>query len=158
MAHYAYTYLDNSGEKSTVIIPVEEPSEVELDWETIVNANEANVRAAINAVTLATLSTHHVVLSEEEISDVLPASQWAQRELKLRVFYVGDTSGNKRTLSIPAPDLGTLTLQAGSDLVDMTAEPAATLKTQLEANVLLPYGAGDEPITVTKMMIVGRNS
>lgn len=159
MARYSYTFMDFSRELSTVVIPVEEPSEVSLNWETIINANEAGMRSAIEGVTLASLQRHSVTVSEEDISDPKPTNQYAQRESGLRVFYHGVTSGEKRNLTIPAPDLTALTLQDNSDLVELEDGGAmAALVTELEANLQIQYGASTEQIEVDRALIVGRNN
>lgn len=160
MAEYSYTLIDRSQERSIVRIPVEEPSEVELDWETIINANEAGFRSALLGITLLELEAHHVLVSSERVvPPTIPASPWANREQGLRVFYVGNTSGEKRNFTIPGPDLAALTLQEGSDLVVLAdAGPMAALVTWMESNVFLPYGNADEQVTVTRAVIVGRNN
>lgn len=159
MAQYHYSFIDRSGELSSVTIPVEEPSEAELDWETIINADEGGFRTALEAVTLANLVSHHVLVSQESLSPGVPTSPWANRETGLRIFYEGVTSGDKRNFTVPAPDLDNLTLQEGSDLVVLDdGGIMAALVTEIEAHLLLPYGDADEAVTVTRAVVVGRNN
>lgn len=155
MANYFYAIRDNSDEIGRLTIPVEEPTEAELDWETIINANEGNFRTALDGVILGNIAAHHVLVSNESPNDVRPASQWAQREFAMRVFLVGNTSGEKRNITVPTVDLDALDVQDGSDLVNLAdAGVMAAFVAQLEA----VYLVDDEAYTVERAVIVGRNS
>lgn len=156
MAAYSYSFRDYSDERSSVEIRVEEPSEIGADWETIINANEANVRAALQGVSLANIASHHVRVSEEAPNDTRPASAFAQRELGLRVFYQDDTNAKKSFITVPAPDMANLTLVEGSDQVTLAdGGIMAALVSALESYMYSPDG---NAITVTSARVVGRNS
>lgn len=154
-AVYHYSLRDYTGEYSNLDIPVTEPTEVGANWETVINTEEATLRSAIQGVTLANIARHYVRLSEETVNDTQPASAFAQRELGLRIFYHDTTTGEKMNRTIAAPDLASLTLQDGTDLVDLTAEPMASLVSAWETYVESDDG---NAVEVDRAVVVGRNN
>lgn len=156
MADYVYSLRDYSGEYSTLQLTVTEPTEVGANWETIINTEEATVRAAIQGVTLCNIASHHVRVSSEKPNDAQPASVWAQREMGLRIFYHDDTTGEKFNRTIAGPDLANLTLVSGSDQVQLAdGGIMAALVSALETYVESPDG---NAIVVDSAWIIGRNS
>lgn len=160
MAQYSYSIRDFSDEYGRVTISVEEPSEAELDWETVINANEGTFRTALNGVILGNVARHHVLVSEELVDDSRPASALAQREFAMRVFVSGVTTSEKRNFTIPTVDIGSLTITPGTDLVELAdGGPMAALVTAIESVYFINYPDGsDEQVTVDRAVIVGRNS
>lgn len=156
MAKYVYTFRDYSDELSTLELNVTEPTEVGMNWETVVNTEEAIVRAALQGVSLGNIAKHHVRLSEEAPNDARPASAWAQRENGLRVFYQDATTGDKYHFTVPAPDLASLTFVEGSDQIVLAdGDIMAALVSAIETYVESPAG---NAVTVTSAWAVGRNS
>lgn len=110
--------------------------------------------SAVAGVSLGAVARESYTMLEGG-NDQRPASQFAQRELGLRIFYHGTTSGEKRNITIPAPDLAALSFPAGGDLADITAAPLSTLVAEIEANVVIN---GSEAVVVDRAVVVGRNS
>lgn len=88
-------------------------------------------------------------------NDARPASAFAQREMGFR-FYLRDSVNQKLSyFTIGTADLAIGSVQAGSDLLDLTAAPTAAFVTWIEANVLSQDG---NAVTVERAKVVGRNS
>lgn len=158
MAYYSFSIRDNSDEYGRLIIPVEEPTS--LNYETIIATNQASFESALDGVVLGNIARASVTVNEDTVNDTRPASQFAQRELGMRVFIIGASSGKKANFTVPSPDLNALTLQEGTDLVDLDdAGVMAAFVTQVEAlaRIYAPDGSS-EAVTVERAVIVGRNS
>lgn len=155
MAHYGtLTLLDNNREKSSVTFPTYPTTVISLpdlliDW--------GALKTAIDAVTLCTFNREKLVMDDTSLSDVLPVSPWANRELKMRIDYSGDTSGKKFSVTIAGPDMDVLTKEANSDYIDITAGPMPALVTAMETFMRSPDDPA-ETITVLRAKLVGRNT
>lgn len=156
MARLFYSLRDNSDEYSTIILPIGEPADIT----TVGDADDGldALATTIAAVSLANLAKQSMTIQEEEPANSNPGNALAQRELGLRIFYQGDSSGKRYHFTIAAPDLASLTFVAGSDLVDITVAPMAALVTDIENWVKPAYGAGTEAVTVLRALVVGRPS
>lgn len=124
------------------------------------DALEAAARAAIDPITLGVIAQTSILYPGFEDEGV-PADQFAQREMGLRILMIGDQSDRNFSVTIPAPDLNVLTLQGNTDDVELAdAGVMAALVAWLEANVEYPFGAapGTEGVTVTRAYVVGRNN
>lgn len=150
-AQLSATFMDVSGEKSitTVNIATQGGSVTITDIASFVTTLET----ALNGVSLATLyALSFRQLFVDDPAD-LPTSPYAQREAGMRVFF-HNTQGEKGHLTIPAPDMANCDLLAGTDLFDPADTEVAALISWLES-----YGyIGSYPITVDKVVYVGRNN
>ena len=159
-AYISVTVRDYSRELSTVRFPVAEMLAAGT-WA------DMAVRGAALAAQVAAMSMGEIVnwsFSQDggQPNQAVPADDAAQRETAVRVFYHGDTSGKKATLTIPAADLGAIELQPNSDLVDLTTEPTVSFVTAFEANVALAIpselgGYWNDEAVVDYILFVGRN-
>lgn len=148
-----FSIRDWSDEYSSVAFPIAEPlgTTTYADHEV---GPLATFRTAVAGVTLGTIAREWERVYEGG-NDQRPASPLAQREFGLRVFYELDTSGEKRNLTIGAVDIAALTVDGGSDLVELAdGGPMAALVSAMESEMEV----NGETITVTKAQIVGRNS
>lgn len=143
MARAIYTYADYDGERSSVSINIDSL------------ANEASVRSAVEGVSIGVLQQVTKVDSITQISSDNASSQWAQREVGLRVYLSDDVNGESGYVTIPCPDLDTLTLDTAGDVTLADASVMAALVTALET-----YGESRDgnAVTVVRASIVGRNN
>lgn len=145
---YTYTLLDNSGEKTTTSFGI-----VSL----LTNADFlSKTQAMEDALALVTLGTRAQSSTSKTYagSAVLPASVYAQREIKLLVQMQDAVTGKRSSLTVGTFDPTSVTIAPGSDTVDITAGNAAGLVTAIEALVASPAG---NAVVVTGMRLVGRN-
>jgi hypothetical protein len=155
MAHTStFTLLDASGEKSSVRVYNGAITAVSIGG---FLTQFGALRDAINGITLGTVHKEMWVGDDTVLSQALPASPWAQRELKALVRYQGNTSQKVFTLEIPTIDLGTVTLVPGTDLIQLDdgAEMAAFV-TAFEAIARTPDD-DTETVNVLDARVVGRN-
>jgi len=118
------------------------------------------LKTAIDGVIVGVLKSETVKLDETVLNQNLPTSPYAQRELKLKVNYVGDSGGAPTYLTIACPDLSALTLVGRNEvLLDDSAggNVMAPLVSAMEAIMVYP-GTDDETITIQSAEIVGRNT
>jgi len=115
-------------------------------------------RTALEGIILGNVTQEEWVGDRTALTEALPASNFAQRELKLLVRYVGDTSGGVHTLEIPTPDLASLTIAPGTDLVDLT--DAGVMAAWVAAFETIARSPDDdtETVTVLSIQFVGRNT
>lgn len=143
MAKVIYQIADFDGEKSTTSFGIDSL------------ANESTLRSAVDGVSLG------VIQQVTEISDVTilssdnAASQWAQREVGLRVHVSDDVNGESGYFTVACPDLATLTLDTAGDVTLADASVMAALVSAMESHVLSRDG---NAITVVRATIVGRNN
>jgi hypothetical protein len=107
-------------------------------------------------ITLGVLAQETLVLDQTIISAAVPVSAFAQRELKIEVQYVGNTSGKKFQLEIPTPDLSALTLNNTDEIVLADAGPMAAWVTAFETLAKSP-DLDTEGVTVIRALVKGRN-
>lgn len=138
-----YQYADYDGEKSTVSFNIDSL------------ANEAALTTAVEAVTIGELQQRTDIDDTVQISSDNAASQWAQRELGLRVHLADGTTGESGYVTIPCPDLDNLTAETDGSIDLTDAGIMAALVTQIEAHVLSRDG---NAVTVVRAEVVGRNN
>lgn len=160
MAYSTFTLLDNSGEKTVTRIYNGDITAVSIAG---FLTQFGNLRNAIDAITLGTLHKEAWTGDDTVLSQVLPESPWAQRELKLMVTYQGDTSNKLYQIEIGTVDLEALTIVPGSDLVVLDDDdgeegpgPMAEFVEAFEALARTP-DSSEETVTVIRARIVGRN-
>lgn len=90
-----------------------------------------NLRTAIDAITLGTISRERWVGDSDTLSNIPPNDPNAQRELFWLVSYEDANSGRKYTLQIPAPD--TAKLIPGTDEADYADTDIAAYITAFQA-------------------------
>lgn len=161
---YRLSLLDYSDEKSGVEVatgPVNVATLVE------VTGQAADLKAAIDAVTLGTLNTEVLTAFDNLLSNIAPTIKEAQREKKWLVSYIDNTPfldppvnsianpGYQKAFSntVPTADLSKLTTP-GTDDIDLTVSPWPAFVTAWQALVRSPYGG--QPV-VTGIRYVGRN-
>jgi hypothetical protein len=151
VAYSTLTFNDYSNEKSTVSV----------FGETRDAANFAGQATEASALSVAIAALSIGTLVKRTVSDVIldaagtPTDAFAQRELKWRVTYIGDTSGKEYQIEIPCADLDG-NLVPGTDLADLTATPWANFITAFEAYGRTP-DSPTETVTVVSARVVGRN-
>lgn len=143
--------IDNSGEGTR------------MQWygETLTAANLiANtalhnaIRVAAEAITLCNELALNASLVFHSASGVVPANQFAQRELAIKVFYVDTVNNRKGNTSIPGPDLSALQL-VGDEVNLADSGIMAAFVTAFEAGAVSRDG---NPIVVTSARVTGRYS
>jgi len=149
-----YTLIDHSNEKTRHNIELQAITSGNLDS---VLTNIGAYQTALGNIVLGTVSIEDVHALIDNISEAIPASQFAQRELKLLIRYVGDTSGKTFTLTIGTPDLDSLEISPGSQFVNLSdAGIMAAWVTAFEAIARSPE-SDTETVTVVSAQVVGRN-
>lgn len=146
-------YLDFSGEKSSVAFNVATPSGATFDWDALAAVVDT-VGDAIDAVCLCTRGPDSIRVQIADGSVSYPASEDAQREAGLRIFYHDTTNNKKYHLTIPGPDKSKMAV-AGTDRVDWADTDMAALETAFEANVLSPDG---NAVQIDNGFLVGRRN
>lgn len=145
---YSFTLLDNSGEKTTTSFAIRS-----LADNLAFNTQSQALENAFDDVTLGTRFQSGASITYTG-SSVLPVSVYAQREIKLLVSLQDTVTGKRSSFTLGTFDPTSVTIPAGSDVVDITAGNAATLVSAVEAFVASPAG---NAVTVTGMRLVGRN-
>lgn len=114
------------------------------------------LKTALDAIILGVQAKETVTIYDTVLSGAVPASPFAQRELKLLVTYQGDTTLKKFRSEIPTPDLAALTLAAGDSVVLADGGVMAAFVTAFEAIARNPED-DTETVTVIGAKLVGRN-
>ncbi len=116
------------------------------------------LKTATVAITLGVLAHERVKIYDTQFGTGLPASNFARRENKLLIRYTGDTSGDKFSAELPAPDNVALTFETGDANFVVLAD-AGVMATWVAAFELLARSPedGDENVTIQSVQYVGRN-
>lgn len=115
-----------------------------------------NLKTAIQGVSIGTLANELLVIDNTLLSGTKPTDPWAQRELKLKVNYIGNTTQKPFHVTIPCVDLDALTLNDSDEVLLADSGVMAALVTAMETIMRTPDD-DTETITVTSAFIVGRN-
>lgn len=152
--HSSWQLLDKTGEKASVKVHHGALTAVNLPG---FLTDFGTMKTAIDNITMGTLSKEKIVMDDTNLSQVLPTSNFAQRENRLLVVYSGNTSNKKYTLTIPTADLGVVTfVPGGGDAIDLTTTEIAAFKTAFEAFARTPDD-DTETVTIVEMRAIGRN-
>lgn len=154
--HYSIiTMLDHTNEKSSLRVYNGAITAVSLPG---FLAEFGDLQAATAAITLGTMHSTQWVGDLDVLSQEIPASKYAQRENKLLVTYVGNTSGKLFQVTIPTIDLNVLEfVPGGGDAVSITSPAAiADWVSAFEAMARTP-DSDQETVTVLRARAVGRN-
>lgn len=114
------------------------------------------LKTATQAICLGVFASEQLVLDNTILSAALPASPFAQRELKIEVSYVGDVSGKNFQIEIPCPDLAALTLNNTDEVVLADGGVMAAWVTAFETIAKSPDD-DTETVTVVQALVKGRN-
>jgi len=116
------------------------------------------LKTATVAITLGVLAHERVVIYDTPLTAGLPASNFARRENKLLIRYIGDTLGEKYSVELPAPDNVALTFESGDANFVVLADAGvmATFVGAFETLARSPRD-GDETVTIQSIQYVGRN-
>lgn len=113
-------------------------------------------KTTTDAIILGVQAQEVINIYNTALSGALPASPFAQRELKIRVSYQGDTSLRKRGIEIPTPDLASLTLTGKDNVVLADGGIMAAWVAAFEAIARMSDDDAEE-VTVIGAKVVGRN-
>lgn len=151
-----FNFLDVTGETSTFEIPMGAITAVSLPG---FLTDFGALRTALDAVTLGTIRKESWVGDDTLLSEVLPTSPFAQRELAFRVYMIGDAGSPEFHRTIPTADLDAVTFVPGAGDFIQIADGGVieALVTAIEQIARHPND-DQETVTVTKIRVVGRNS
>lgn len=150
-----FRYRDHSSEIGSFSLIFPEISAGGADYDAVILAM-SDVETAITAITLCDEAGYGYTDILAGDLDTVPSSEYAQRELGLRVFLVDDVNGRKSHFTVPGPDLASLTILAGTDFVDLAdAGIMAQVVTDVEAECLSQDG---NAVSVLRAVIVGRRN
>lgn len=146
-------YRDNSSELSGATFYVDSIDAGGANYDAVI-ASIVAVEAVMDDLTLCNQAgVSYTNKIAADLGDI-PASAWAKRELGIRIFFVDDVSGKKGHLTVPGPDLDTLTVV--DDVVTLAdGDIMAAFVTAFESDALSPEG---NALTVTRAVIVGRHN
>lgn len=153
MSNNTWTILDKSGEKSVhggVSLAL-----TALNFDAQV-ALAGTYRGALDNIILGNID-QQVLGIKTDYNPGLPASNFAQREIKLLVRYRDTVTGKEYTLEIATPDLAGLTLVTESDFVVLDdAGIADAWRDAFEGYFKAPDAPANS-VTVLTVQVVGRN-
>jgi len=144
-----HTILDYSGESSAFGVAGVSVSSANYDGQI---TEAIALTTAIEGIVLGTVAERKFLASVAEPESGLPASQYAQRELKWLVSYSDTVNGDVQQCEIACPDLTLLV--AGSDLMNLAGAPGLAFIAAFEAFVRSKSG---NTVNVDSVRLVGRN-
>lgn len=155
-AKYTASFVDRSNEKSSTTICIPDLSSANYDdvAGNGVGNNVGDLRIALAALSLCNFTGHVVTGAKYPDVGTIPASPYAQREIKLRIDYLDNVTGEKFHFTIPGPNLAVFG-QTGSDVIDPEEVAVAAFITAFEANAVSPRG---NPVSYSQGVIVGRRA
>lgn len=113
-------------------------------------------KTALDAIILGVQQSENVVIYDTVLSNAIPVSPFAQREIKMLVSYVGNDTDRVRQFEVPCPDLAALTFSDGDNINIADGGVMAAFVAADEAVRRMPDDDAEE-ITITGAEIVGRN-
>lgn len=152
--HVTYTILDNSNETSSVRFYLPELSGANFD----ANVDDTTgavglIRLAMNSLIEGNHLRRTVTAAVYEDGATIPASGWAQREIKAQFTFRDTVTAETGTFEIPTFDAGTYA-ESGTDVLDLEEVGIAAFVAAVEANAVSRQGNAIEIVTGR---IVGRN-
>lgn len=116
------------------------------------------LKTALIDILAGTLRHEKVSIYDTLLDASIPVSNFARRELKLKMIYAGATSGNEHRAEIPCPDLDVLTFETGdANFVNLADSGVmAAFVAAWEAYACLEEDETDLAV-VQSMQVVGRN-
>jgi len=154
--HYTVTtFRDIDGEESTFQLPNGAITAVSIAG---FLSDYGALKTALDALTLGVLARDQWVGDKTDISEALPVSNFAQRELKLKFTMIGDSGSPAFYRTLPCPDLALITIIPDTGgTVDITAGTALPAAVAAIEQIGRHPDDDTETITVTRVEVVGRN-
>ncbi len=163
--HLTFGFLDHGGESSTMSIQTGAITAVSLPG-TLTQIGD--LRTAIDAITLGTISKEALKVFDTKLANALPADANAQRERKWLVRYEDNLPffddpvnaipnegfGKVFTFEIPTADIANANLLPNTDQANLADTQIAAFVTAFEAIARSPYGG---TVNVLGLTAVGRN-
>lgn len=116
------------------------------------------LKTALAGITLGVVAKDQWVGDATDLDDSVPTDPFAQREIGLRVHYVGNTNNKSYFITVAAPKLASLTYIGNTDEVLLAdGSIMAAFVTAFETIARSPDD-DTETVTVTKAEVVGRNN
>lgn len=166
MGFFGLTFMDRNKQKSSIRLRIGPVTAGTLAGYL---TTTGTLRSAIEALTLTTVQKTQLLVFDNLLSNVVPTSGFAKRELKLLVKYrdveeffdaptnsiYNENFGQSQTAEIPGPNLALPDIYLGdTEYLDLTQTQVAAFKTAFEA-VVLSDGGGD--VQIESIKVVGRN-
>ena len=149
MGNYVRTLKDFDGEVSNVQVHVTDLTELNIAAQITL---QANFGAAINDLSLGSLQKIQYG-NQVDSNQPAPVDVWAQRELKWRVDFTDDVSGEPGHYTIPCANAALLSAVAKGE-ADLTDADVIAFVAASDAYVLSKAG---NPTSVQRIVMVGRN-
>lgn len=148
-----YAAEANNAELSGIAIPSYQVDAANLaTWLT----GWGDLKTAIGAICIGVLAHEKVTIYDTVLSSAVPTSPYAQRELKMLVRYQGASTGRKRSMEVPCPNLEALTLTGKDNVLLADGGVMASFVAAFEAIARMPDD-DTENVIVSGAEIVGRN-
>jgi hypothetical protein len=148
-----YRIRDNSDEYSSFEYEVEDATAASFDTLfTGAGSVKGTMQTVLEGILLGNIASIKVILPNEVVNDVRPASRFAQVENAITV-YGQDANGKLHTRSIPCPDLDAI-LTDGTDELNLTQAPFSAVVTALNDS----WRPNGQDVTVIKAVYNGRKS
>lgn len=150
-----FTFLDHSGEKSSVAInvPALTAGNIAATSDGMQFATAGELAALIASLSLCTPVQSQGQAWVTKSAQTLPGSHYAQREIGLMVSYTDNVNGKVYRFTIPGPAWDTIGAE-NSDEVNSAAAQWTAFKAKAETVMVSPDG---NPITIIGGRLVGRN-
>ena len=147
---YNTTIRDHSNETSSFSFHTPQLSAINIDdYGAVFSTALMN---ALDPLILGNVARHSLIANTVQVSALIPANVYAQRELKWHVPYNDDVYGLPGSFDIPTPDLSLLV--PNTDLLDTTLAAWDTFRDLIELRAVSNAG---NPITLGQPRLVGRN-
>lgn len=143
-----HTILDYSNEQSAFGVEGVTVSSANYDAQL---TEAIALTTAIQGIVIGTVAERKFLASVANPESGLPASQYAQRELKWLVTYSDTVNGDIQQCEIACPDLTLLV--AGSDLMNLAGAPGLAFVAAFEDFVISKSG---NAVNVDSIRLVGR--
>lgn len=152
----AWTLRDATGENTVFAFPMGAITAVSLPG---FLTEFGAMRTAIDNLTLGTLRSESWTGDNTRLDDTTPSNPAAQRELGLRVFFIGNSGSDERFVTLGTVDPSKLAFTPGAaDYVALDAsQEVEDFITAFEQIARHP-NSDLETVTVTKLRLVGRAS
>lgn len=119
-------------------------------WDTFVTATIA--------ICAGTVRDEGVYVYDQILDAAIPTDNFARRELKMLIRYVGDTTGSVHKMEFPCPDLDVLTMESG-DANYVNIADAGVMAAWVAAFEAFARSPDDdtESVTIQSAQVKGRN-
>lgn len=148
--------IDHSGEASSINFHLPAVAANGSNWATLFAPTTGAydlLKAGLIACTDMNLTRSTASIVVETSVGSLPSSEFAQREIAVRVTYVDNVTNEKFRFDIPGP--AQALFPSGTDVIPLTNVTLAAMIALFEAQCVSPRG---NAVTVIGARIVGRKS